>query len=174
MKPGILAVLILALPPDLASEASINILKPYTAIYEAASVKLHHIVNGRWVNEFLSEKSVYEIRKLDYSSKKRNRQGDAGHEMAACTDMRITEIASHIHFIEHCYSVKEIPSQGEPGERSEMCSEYYFESEIVSVDCRVLSFQPNGTFQSRQWIMSDKAGQDAVLQSSGNCSVRKQ
>lgn len=55
-----------------------------------------------------------------------------------------------------------------------MCSEYYFEGEIVSVECRVLSFQPNGTFQNRQWAMSDKAGQDAVLHSSGNCSVSKQ
>lgn len=89
-------------------------------------------------------------------------------------DMRIKEIASHMHFIEHCYSVKEIPSQGEPWGRSEMCSEYYFEGEIVSVECRVLSFQPNGTFQNRQWAMSDKAGQDAVLHSSGNCSVSKQ
>ena len=118
--------------------------------------------------------SAYELRKLDYSPNKRDKADKLASEMAACTNTRITELASHIHFIEHCYSVQEIPFQGAVSERSEMCSEYYFEGEIVSGDCRILSFQPNGTFQSKQWISDINGRQDAILQSSGTCSVVSQ
>ena|SRR5690606_25135246 len=155
--------------PVLANETVINILKPYTALCEDSSVMLHHVVDGRWVNEALSDKSSYEIRKLGYSS--RHRQQADEPDTSPCTDMLVTELASHVHFVENCYAMKEITAAGASSERSEMCNEYYYDGEIVSVDCRVLSFQPNGTFQSRRWIMSDKPGQDAVLQSSGNCRV---
>ncbi len=174
MKLKIFVALAWVMSPLLANEPAINILKPYTAICKDSSAILYRTVDGRWVNEHMPGVSTYELRKLDYSANNSNKSDRAASDLASCTGMRITELASHVHFIEHCYSVKEIPFQGEASERSEMCSEYYFEGEIVSVDCRIVSFQPNGTFQSKQWIMDMKGGPDAILQSSGNCRVLAQ
>lgn len=172
MKFIIFAALSLALVQAAANDKAEHVLPPYTAICVDESAERYFLgEEGRWRSERIEAQGRVELEKLDFQPSGKT-PGLPG--MAACTPSRITSIAPHIQFVEECYSVKEVNDKGVTSERREMCSEYYYEGEIVSVDCRVLSFQPNGTFQRQRWVAGNQQqGQDAVLKTAGTCRVMK-
>lgn len=172
MRFSILAVLSLAASAAMANGTILNALSPYTAVCVDEKAERYYLgEEGRWRSERMAPDGKIELEKLDYQGALK---ASSAIDMAACTAERVTTIAPHIHFVEGCYAVKEINEQGRMAERREMCSEYYYEGKIVSVDCRVLSFQPNGTFQRQRWVAdSTSNAQEAVLKTSGNCRVVK-
>lgn len=166
------AVLSLAMPAAIAKDITPDILPPYTAVCVDESAERYYLGDeGRWRSERNDPQGRVELEKLDYPAVARTSNPI---DLAACTAERITTIAPHIHFVEGCYEVREIDEQGKMAERREMCSEYYYEGKIMSVDCRVLSFQPNGTFQRQRWVPDTRyKGQDAVLKTAGSCRMVK-
>lgn len=171
MKPLIFAALSLTLAQAAANEQAAHVLPSYTAICVDESAERYFIgEEGRWRSERVVPQGRVELEKLDLSAS----DLASAQDMTACTAPRINAIAPHIQFVEDCYAVKEVGDKGVTSERYEMCSEYYYEGQIVSVDCRVLSFQPNGTFQRQRWVAGNQhKGQDAVLKTSGRCRMVK-
>lgn len=170
MKVLILAAIVLSVPIALAKDMAPTILPPYAAICIDESAERYYLgEEGRWRSERTEAKGRVELEKLDYEAVAKHADP---RDIAACTAERITTIASHIHFVEGCYEVKEFDEQGRVADRREMCSEYYYDGRVMSVDCRVLSFQPDGTFRRQRWVPDSRdKGQDAVLKTAGTCRV---
>lgn len=172
VKPMIFAALSLTLGPAMANPIVPDVLPPYTAVCIEESAERYFLgEEGRWRRERVPAQERVELDKLEPPG---SAEAWASPDWAACTEARVTEIAPHIHFVEGCYAVREVGDKGEASKRLEMCSEYYHEGKIISVDCRVLSFQPNGRFQRQRWVAdAQHKGQDAVLKTSGRCRMVK-